>query len=194
MKQLFRHTAIRIAGLLGIGRVTSQNDNGAVQTVQYQTPLEVAFAPRMTEFGFSSALPAGADVVLAFLGGDRSSPVVIASNHQNHRRDGLGPGETVIYNQWGCEILLTEKGVFIDARGQNVEVNNALTVTINASEGIMMKSPWLKCTGDIIDNCMTNKHSLKAMRDGHNQHTHALNHVQGGSDTLASEVTTEQLK
>ena len=194
MKQFFRHTATRIAGLLGIGRVASQKDDGAVQTVQYQTPLEVAFAPRLTEFGFSSALPVGADVVLAFLGGDRSSPVVIASNHQGYRRAGLNPGETVIYSQWGREILLTEKGVFIDARGQNVEASNATTVTINASEGVMMKSPWLKCTGDIIDNCTTNTHSVKALREAYLHHKHEMNHVQGGSDSLSSEATTEPLK
>jgi phage gp45-like len=34
-------------------------DGGVVQSIQYQTPLEVASAPRMAEFGFSSGLPAG---------------------------------------------------------------------------------------------------------------------------------------
>lgn len=68
--------------MLGIGRITAMKDGGVVQSIQYQTPLEVASAPRMAEFGFSSGLPSGTDVVLAFIGGDRSSAVVIASNHQ----------------------------------------------------------------------------------------------------------------
>jgi phage gp45-like len=42
-----------------------------------------------------------------------------------------------MYNQWGLNILLTEKGIFLDAKGQNVEVNNATNVTINASQGIL---------------------------------------------------------
>ncbi|HHY2907329.1 TPA: phage baseplate assembly protein domain-containing protein, partial [Enterobacter roggenkampii] len=115
MKQLFKHAATRIAGMLGIGRITAMKDGGVVQSIQYQTPLEVASAPRMAEFGFSSGLPSGTDVVLAFIGGDRSSAVVIASNHQGFRHTGLKAGETVMYNQWGLNILLTEKGIFLDA-------------------------------------------------------------------------------
>ena len=123
MIQNLRKSATRIAGMLGIGRITSQKDSGVVQEVQYQTPLEVASAPRFSDFGFSSGLPAGADVVIAFLGGDRSSPVVIASNHQGYRHTGLKPGETVIYNQWGLNIHLTESGTFIDAKGKDVEIS-----------------------------------------------------------------------
>ncbi|WP_233460498.1 phage baseplate assembly protein domain-containing protein [Citrobacter farmeri] len=193
MKQLLRHAATRIAGMLGIGRITSQKDGGVVQTVQYQTPLEVAISPRMAEFGFSSALPVGSDVVLAFMGGDRSSPVVIASNHQGFRRIGLNSGETVIYNQWGLEVLLTEKGVFIDAKGQDVEVNNATTVTINASEGVMAKTPWLKCTGDIVDHCETNTRTLKELRDAYNEHDHKVKSIQSGNDDISSEKTEEQV-
>lgn len=154
MNQNLKKAAVRIAGMLGIGRITSQKDSGEIQQAQYQTPLEVASAPRMADFGFSSGLPVGTDVVIAFIGGDRSSPVIIASNHQGYRRTGLNEGETAIYNKWAMEVLLTEKGVFIDAKGKDVEVNNATNVTINASEGILANTPVLKCTGDIIDNCV----------------------------------------
>lgn len=153
MNQNLKKAAVRIAGMLGIGRITSQKDSGEIQQAQYQTPLEVASAPRMADFGFSSGLPVGTDVVIAFIGGDRSSPVIIASNHQGYRRTGLNEGETAIYNKWAMEVLLTENGVFIDAKGKDVEVNNAANVIINASEGILANTPVLKCTGDIIDNC-----------------------------------------
>ena len=39
MKQLFKHAATRIAGMLGIGRITAMKDGGVVQSIQYQTPL-----------------------------------------------------------------------------------------------------------------------------------------------------------
>lgn len=55
----FRHIANRIASMLGVGRITAMNDSGTTQSVQYQTPLEVASAHRLAEFGFSSdCLPA----------------------------------------------------------------------------------------------------------------------------------------
>ena len=194
MNQNLKKAAVRIAGMLGIGRITSQKDSGEIQSAQYQTPLEVASAPRMADFGFSSGLPVGTDVVIAFIGGDRSSPVIIASNHQGYRRTGLNAGETAIYNQWGLEVLLTESGVFIDAKGKDVEVNNATNVTINASAGILAKTPVLKCTGDIIDNCESNTRTLKELREAHNDHGHIVKSIQKGNDEATSEKTEEQVK
>ncbi|EKR9382758.1 TPA: phage baseplate assembly protein [Klebsiella pneumoniae] len=179
--------------MLGVGRVTAMQDAGGTQSVQYQTPLEVASAHRLAEFGFSSGLPAGTDVVLAFLGGDRSSPVVIATNHQGFRHADLQSGETVVYNQWGLNIHLTESGIFIDAKGKNVEVINAATVTINASESIMANTPLLKCTGDIVDNCESNSKTLKQLRDAYNDHDHDVKEVQPGDSTITSEKTAEQV-
>lgn len=194
MNQNLKRAAVRIAGMLGIGRITSQKDSGEIQQAQYQTPLEVASAPRMADFGFSSGLPVGTDVVIAFIGGDRSSPIIIASNHQGYRRTGLNEGETAIYNQWAMEVLLTERGVFIDAKGKDVEVNNATNVTINASEGILANTPVLKCTGDIIDNCESNTRTLKELREAHNDHDHIVKNVQKGNDDATSEKTEEQVK
>lgn len=191
MNQLFKRATTKLSSMLGIGRVTVQTDGGVVQTLQYQTPLEVASAPRLAEFGFSSGLPKGTDVVLACIGGDRSSPVVIATNHQGFRRTGLKDGETVIYSQWGQEVLLTKDGVFVDAKGKDVEVNNATNVIINASEGILANTPLLRCTGDIMDNCETNSRTLKDLRDAHNGHYHLVKNAQRGNDDIRSEKTDE---
>jgi phage baseplate assembly protein V len=180
----------QIKMMIGVGRVTGSNDDGTVQTVQYQTPLEVRDnTPRLAEFGFSSGLPEGADVVIGFLGGDRSSAVIIGSNHQSFRHAGLNTGETVIYSQWGQYIKLTEAGVIIEANGQPVTVNNATEVTINASEKVRLNTPLLEVSGDIIDNAGSNSTTLKTLREAYNTHNHQLKNVQGGSSTLTSEVT-----
>ncbi|WP_145931977.1 phage baseplate assembly protein domain-containing protein [Yersinia bercovieri] len=180
----------QIKMMIGVGWVTGSNDDGTVQTVQYQTPLEVRDnTPRLAEFGFSSGLPAGADVVIGFLGGDRSSAVIIGSNHQSFRHAGLNTGETVIYSQWGQYIKLTEAGVIIEANGQPVTVNNATEVTINASGKVRLNTPLLEVSGDIIDNADSNSTTLKTLREAYNTHNHQLKNVQGGSSTLTSEVT-----
>lgn len=194
MNQSLRNVANRIAGMLGIGRITSQKDGGEVQNVQYQTPLEVASAPRMSDFGFSSGLPVGTDVVLAFLGGDRSSAVVIASNHQGYRRTNLKPGESVLYNQWGLEVHMTQNGIFIDAKGQDVEINNARKAVIHASDSVTADTPVFKCTGDIIDNCETNARTLKELRDAYNKHDHKVENVQSGNSSIVSKATEGQVK
>lgn len=189
----FRHIANRIASMLGVGRITAMNDSGATQSVQYQTPLEVASAHRLAEFGFSSGLPAGTDVVLAFLGGDRSSPVVIATNHQGFRHADLQPGETVVYNQWGLYIQLTEDGISIDAKGQDVTVNNAKNLTATATEQVKLITPKLLVTGDVIDNCETNDKTLKQLRDTYNEHDHEVKGVEQGNDAVTSEKPGEQV-
>ncbi|CAH5826859.1 phage baseplate assembly protein domain-containing protein [Klebsiella michiganensis] len=189
----FRHIANRIASMLGVGRVTAMQDDGGTQSVQYQTPLEVASAHRLAEFGFSSGLPVGTDVVLAFLGGDRSNPVVIATNHQGYRHSDLSPGETVMYNQWGLYIQLTEGGISIDAKGQDVTVNNAKNLTATATEQVKLITPKLLVTGDVIDNCETNDKTLKQLRDAYNEHDHEVKGVEQGNDAVTSEKPGEQV-
>lgn len=189
----FRHIANRIASMLGVGRVTAMQDGGGTQSVQYQTPLEVASAHRLAEFGFSSGLPVGTDVVLAFLGGDRSNPVVIATNHQGYRHSDLSPGETVMYNQWGLHIQLTENGISIDAKGQDVTVNNAKNLTATATEQVKLITPKLLVTGDVVDNCETNDKTLKQLRDAYNDHDHEVRGVEQGNDAITSEKPGEQV-
>jgi phage gp45-like len=165
------------------------SDSGAAQTVQYQTSMEVRDNTiRMAEFGFSSGLPAGTDVVIGFLGGDRSSAVIIASNNQAHRQTGLLPGETIIYSQWGQVVKLTQSGIIADANNQPITVNNATTVTINAATGVQMNTPVLKVSGDIIDNANGgNTATLKNLRDAYNQHNHQVQNVQTGGSTVTSQ-------
>ncbi|QRY02677.1 phage baseplate assembly protein [Raoultella planticola] len=179
--------------MLGVGRITAMQDTGGTQSLQYQTPLEVASAHRMAEFGFSSGLPVGTDVVLAFLGGDRSNPVVIATNHQGYRHSDLSPGETVMYNQWGLYIQLTEAGISIDAKGKDVTVNNARNLTATATEQVKLITPKLLVTGDVIDNCETNDKTLKQLRDAYNDHDHEVKGVEHGNDTVTSEKPEEQV-
>jgi len=181
--------------LLGIGRVTGLSDDGVIQTLQYRTPLDVRSAtPRMTEFGFSSAPPVGSDVVVLSLGGDRSSQVIIATNHKSYRHTGLQAGETVIYNQTGQFVKLTASGIAVEANGQPVTVTNATTVTINATDSVVMNTPTLQVNGDVLatgnitDNSGSNKATVKQLRDAYDGHTHVVKGVETGSGSVTSQV------
>jgi len=114
----------RLVSLLSVGRVTAGDDSGVVQTVQVQSPSEVrSDTPVLQQFGFSSVLPDGTDVVVMSLAGNRSSAVVVASGHQSYRINGLSSGEVVVYNQWGQFVRLGEDGIVVEASGQPVTVN-----------------------------------------------------------------------
>lgn len=189
---MLRQLGRRVAMMIGLGKITGYGDAGGIQKLQYQTPLEVrGDTPRMAEFGFSSGLPVGTDVVLAYLGGDRSSAVIVASNNQQYRQSGLKSGETLIYNQWGMFVKLTENGIEVEAKGKPVTVANATTVTVTATEKIRLETPRLEVTGDVIDNCDSNGATLKALRDAHNDHGHIVKNVQSGNDEKTSEKPGE---
>ncbi|CAB1208892.1 phage baseplate assembly protein domain-containing protein [Serratia marcescens] len=189
---MLRQLGRRVAMMIGLGKITGYGDAGGIQKLQYQTPLEVkGDTPRMAEFGFSSGLPVGTDVVLAYLGGDRSSAVIVASNNQQYRISGLKSGETLIYNQWGVFVKLTENGIEVEAKGKPVTVANATTVTVTATEKIRLETPRLEVTGDVIDNCDSNGATLKALRDAHNDHDHIVKNVQSGNDEKTSEKPGE---
>lgn len=192
---MLRQLSRRVSMMLGIGKITAHNDAGGVQKLQYQTPLEVrGDTPRVAEFGFSSGLPIGTDVVLAFLGGDRSSAVIIASNNKQYRQAGLNSGETMIYNQWGMVVKLAEEGIVIEAAGKPVTVNGATTVTINATEAVRLETPELRVTGDVIDHCDESSATLKELRDAYNEHDHVVKAVQSGSDSKTSDKPGDIVK
>lgn len=184
----------QIKMMFGLGKVTGMNDTGPAQTLQYKNAMEVLTAARLAEFGFSSGPPIGSDVMVAFLGGDRSNPVIIATNSKAYRHTGLKAGETVVYDQWGKYIKLTEEGIEVEANGKPVTVSRATVVTITGTEEIIADTPVFKCTGDIIDNSDTNATTMKQLRDTFNDHDHFVEGVQGGGLTIQSDKPGELVK
>jgi len=172
----------RIQLTVGRGRITGTDDTGTVQTVQAQlNALETRDGtPRLAEFGFTSNPPAKSDVVFLFLSGNRSNGVAIATNHQPSRPTGLQPGEVQVYDLWGKSIYFTENdGIVIDAKNTPITVNNATTVTINASSEVVLNTPKLQVNGDIVaTGDITDKvRSMAADRSLYDQHGHPGNSV-----------------
>ncbi|EAB9908258.1 phage baseplate assembly protein V [Salmonella enterica subsp. enterica] len=195
IRSLLRQLMRRVTMLAGTGKVTAINDGGSVQKIQYRAPTEVrGDTPRLAEFGFSSGLPAGSDVVMLFPGGDRSNAVIIASGHQSTRYRNLSPGEVVVYDQWGHHIRLTESGIEVEAAGGDVTVNNASTIEAAASEYVKLNTPLLKTTGDIVDNCDTNNTTLKQLREAYNRHDHTVTGVKSGGDSVVSQSPGEKVQ
>lgn len=165
----------RIQLTVGKGRITAIDDSGTAQKVQAQlNGLETRDGtPRLAEFGFTSNPPAKSDVVILFLAGNRSNGVAVATNHQPSRPTGLQPGETQVYDLWGKSIYLSENGIVIDAKNTPVTVNNATTVTVNASSEVVLNTPKLQVNGDIVaTGDITDKvRSMAADRAIYNQHT-----------------------
>lgn len=149
MERLWR----RVQLMSGWGRVTFSDDSQSAQLLQVKLNDSETRddTPRIAEFGLSSRPPEGADVLVVFLGGDRSKGVVVATAHQASRPKGLLSGETMLYDLWGKSVHLTKDGgIVVHAQGAPVTINKATTVTINASESVELITPMLHVSGDIV--------------------------------------------
>ncbi|MCM2493406.1 phage baseplate assembly protein V [Burkholderia glumae] len=201
----------RIRNLFGRGRITLVDDSGPVQIVQLRmNGLEVpAGRFRVPEFGFSSNPPIGSDAVAGHVAGDRSAGVVVGTNHQQSRPRGLSPGESILYSQDGKSVYLKNGAIVVEAKGQDVVVNDAANVTwtcsgdfkivaggkfsVVAPGGSDFDTPMLASTGDMQDNTETNSETMKAMRELYDTHTHDVQEVQGGESTIVSNVPNQQM-
>ncbi len=186
---------MRLRGLFGRGRVTFVDDSGPVQKMQVRGNGLVTSDNRLRvpEFGFSSSPPIGSDVIYGAIAGDPGNVAVIGTNHQPSRPRGLSAGESMLYSQDGKSVHMTATdGIVVDAKGQDVTINNAANVTCNCSGiykvvapgGVQFVTPLVSSTGDIQDNSETNESTMAAMRTHYNEHDHEVLNVQlGGPGT-----------
>jgi phage gp45-like len=122
----------RRGSLFALARSTlAVNDAGPVQTVQAQLDaLSVRDAiPLLYSYGVTGSPPVAADLHVAFLDGDRSKAVAIASGHQSYRLRGLSPGDSALYDSRGAPLWLTPGGPAVNCGGNPMVITGDLHVT-----------------------------------------------------------------
>lgn len=137
--------------VVGRGRVKSGKDDGPVQILQVQlSAKELPNLRRLAEFGFASWPPNGADVMAIFIGGDRSNGVIIATGDQRTRFKLENAGEAALHDAFGKSIWLKKDGgLVLELAGQDVEINGARTVTVNAATKVMLTTPLVEMSGNL---------------------------------------------
>ncbi|MDE2098623.1 MAG: phage baseplate assembly protein [Patescibacteria group bacterium] len=134
----------RLRRMLGRGRGIVQDDMGPVQLVQITPSNLETFddVPRMAEYGFTSAPPDGWDGVAVFFSGDRSSGVVVATNHQQFRVRGLQKGEACVYDNQGQTIYFKKGGgiLMTDKAGSVVNLNGDGTGSMTFGSGLTVNA------------------------------------------------------
>lgn len=187
-------------------RITTSDDSGPMQKLQVRlNELQtVDNVPHAFHFGLSSVAPDGSDAIVMFVGGDRGNGVVLGTNHADSRPKNLVAGESAVFNQVGIKIYLSKGGLVIEGAGLPITVNNAPTVTVNASTKVQLNTPELDVSGsikagqsisaggDITDNTSSGGKSMANMRSVYDGHDHPIEGIQGGSSTVTSKKPNQQ--
>lgn len=127
-------TARRVMMALGIGRQTA-NTNETPNTPTVQVALAAtelrSDVPIVQEYGLASRPVPGSDLVVAFIGGDRTRGVVIATGDQRGRPKDLQPGEVCLFHpSTGSRIWLKADGsILLTPANNKTAVTGDLTAT-----------------------------------------------------------------
>jgi len=97
-------------------------------------------AEHFEAYGFTSHPQAGAEVLTAFLGGDRSHAVVLVASDRRYRIKELKPGEVAIYTDEGDKIHLK--------RDRVIEIET-MTLKVKAGTVVEFDTPLIRTTGRI---------------------------------------------
>lgn len=124
----------RVLHLVASARVLIVRDAGPAQLIQASLNAATLCddVPRLAEYGFTSAPPAGADAIAVAVAGDSSGMVIIATNHQTYRLRGLGDGEVAVHDDKGQSIELRASGIVINGA--------ALPMTIRTTGGLSIEA------------------------------------------------------
>jgi phage baseplate assembly protein V len=190
---------LAIKRMVGRGRGIVESDGGPVQLVQLQlSSIETRDQlPRIAEYGFQSCPPDGFTGVALFFGGDRSSGVVIATQHQQYRFQPLGKGEVALSDNLGQSVYLSANGIKItDKAGSTFFMNGDGTGSATFADGLTINANTLingtlTATGNIVgeQNITATENvadqggakTMSGMRSTFNSHDHGG--VQPGSGT-----------
>jgi phage gp45-like len=136
---------------------TAPDDSGATMTVQMAPDDVRTFeqVPIVHHFGFSSSPPVGSLAMRVNLNGDSSSGVAVGTVHQKSRQTGLTPGQTIVYDQFGTTILLSNDGKITitpksSGSGGTQIVISPTEVEITAPASVSMTTPTLRSSANII--------------------------------------------
>lgn len=141
MTAALTRTARRVMMALGVGRQTADtNETPNTPTVQVALAADElrSDVPIMQEYGLASRPVPGSDLLVAFIGGDRTRGVVVATGDQRGRPRDLQPGEVCLFHPpTGSRIWLKADGsiAIVPANGKTAATGD-LTVsgTITGNE------------------------------------------------------------
>lgn len=135
-------------------RLTALDGQPKLQLAQGQALAgeQLQAVEMVQQFGFTSGVPAGSQLIVLPLAGRTAASVIIATENGSFRVQ-VGSGETCVYNQWGAKITLKQDKIievdcdhFIVKAKESIDMQTK-TWTAQATEGTTFTSPSLTFSG-----------------------------------------------
>ncbi|MGE9986593.1 phage baseplate assembly protein V [Desulfovibrio sp. SGI.169] len=141
--------ALRALRLPFRARLTQLNGAPGLQLAQGQglAGEQAQAVEVLQQFGFSSGIPEGSQLIVLPLAGRSSANVVIATEHGAYRLK-VGPGEARMYSQEGAYIHL-RRGRVIKAECDDFRLRVKNAAVIEAGRGIVLDTPQTTVTGNL---------------------------------------------
>jgi phage baseplate assembly protein V len=143
LSRLFEPIMRRISALFVRGVVTRVDDGAKLQLLQC-TGLareQLDRVERFQPYGLSAHPEAGAEVLLACVGGNREHAIAIAVDDRRHRPTGLAAGEVTLYSKHGQSVLLKADGSVEVTSSSAIKLAVAGTSIEIAASGVTITSP-----------------------------------------------------
>lgn len=165
LSRLMAPFARRLGNMLARGVVAASNAASKMQTLQARLLADEVkdSLEHFEPYGFTARPHPGAEVVAAFLDGDRSNGFVLVAADRRYRLVGLAEGEVAIHDDLGHQVHLTRAGIVIRGAGHPVTITDTPKLRVEAD---------IEATGEIKDLCDAGGTTMSAMRGTYNTHTH----------------------
>lgn len=147
----------RVQHALGRGVITLVDDTGPIQVAQIRSnPLSLwDQIPILYHFGFSASPPLGSEVTHSSINGDPMSATVVATGHRASRPKNLQPGQSVLYDQAGTTVKLTNDHKLAIAATGTITLSVGGNNIVLDSGGIHIHGTLSVDGGPIINNGTT---------------------------------------
>ncbi len=170
------------------GKLTRLTTKAPIQLVQGEglAQEQLQAVELIQQFGFTSGVPTGAQLVVIPLGGKTVNSVVVATEHSTFRIQ-VEDGETALYNQWGAKILLKKE--------KQIEISCEQLI-LNASKELIIKTPKLTITPEEegttevhLEGNFTNSGTITSEGDQIASGVSQENHKHGGVETGSGQTS-----
>lgn len=146
--RLYRRILMHVAP----AKILATDDTGPIHQVQVNlngSPEIIDQLPVMQHYGLNAHAPIGSDATAMFIAGQRSNPVIVATNNQKARLRNLQPGEVALFTDEGDNLKFGRNQAATLTAGNSFGITTK-AATIAGTDTVKLDSPTTSVTDKLV--------------------------------------------